>query len=160
MDKIADKQWLNQPEQKDISKLTFTKGRFQYFKVIQKREKGRWIDLEEHTCIDYAYRFTESGQKYFDRCLSDFNRQGLTIRYVRRRKDLIITKVDCKYGAPMGRANKGTKPKYAEVRDSKVPTSEGYDSGGAYWGISKDSELRVEYSFDLKYIKFYWKNIK
>ncbi len=81
----------------------------------------------------------------------------------------IITKVDCKYGAPMGRANVGKQPVTAtsgancrilkknqvKVYDSRVPMSSdsAYDKGGAYWGIG--SELRVRYTKDLTYVEFY-----
>ena len=99
--------------------------------------------------------------------------------------DKIITKEDCKYGAPFGRSNVGTKPKEAlpdmsdvedikdtlhynfvwlsrykklnkklpKIFDCKVPLTDGYDNGGAYWGIG--SELRVSYTKDLSYINFY-----
>ena len=72
----------------------------------------------------------------------------------KRTIDKIITKVDCKYGAPMGRCNVGTKPTNKTIFDCKVPMSDGcYDSKGAYWGIGV--ELRVSYTKDLTYIKFY-----
>lgn len=68
--------------------------------------------------------------------------------------DKIITQCDCKYGAPMGRCGVGTKPTDKKVFDCAVPLdSGGYDKGGAYWGIP--SNLRVEYTKDLSYIKFY-----
>ena len=38
--------------------------------------------------------------------------------------------------------------------DCKVPMIDGcYDSGSAYWGLG--AELRVEYTKDLSYIRFY-----
>lgn len=76
--------------------------------------------------------------------------------------DKIITKVSCKFGAPMGRANVGSYPanlkkhsEYKRVFDCRVPMSNdgAYDRGGAYWGIGK--ELRVRYTKDLLYIEFY-----
>jgi hypothetical protein len=82
----------------------------------------------------------------------------------------IITKVSTKYGAPMGRNNEGTYPplitsgksckiykcNQTKVFDCKIPlNSGGYDKGGVYWGIG--SELRVQYTKDLKYINFYRK---
>lgn len=44
---------------------------------------------------------------------------------------------DCKYGAPMGRSNKGQRPEGIKIYESKVPMSadEAYDRGGAYWGL-------------------------
>lgn len=68
--------------------------------------------------------------------------------------DKIITKVNCKFGAPMGRYNVGNKPTDKKIFDCNVPIcSGGYDRGGAYWGLG--SELRVSYTKDLLYINFY-----
>lgn len=65
----------------------------------------------------------------------------------------IIHRVNCKFGAPMGRSNVGTRPIDTRIYDCKVPLTQGYDNGGAYWGIGK--ELRVSYTKDLSYIEFY-----
>lgn len=66
----------------------------------------------------------------------------------------IITRVNCKYGAPMGRNNVGIRPTDSRIYDCKVPLDNGgYDNGGVYWGIGK--ELRVSYTKDLSYIEFY-----
>lgn len=67
----------------------------------------------------------------------------------------IITPVNSKYGAPMGRSNIGEKPADKKVYDCAVPMSGdgAYDRGGAYWGI--DKQLRVSYTKDLSYIEFY-----
>ncbi len=68
----------------------------------------------------------------------------------------IITKVDTSRGAPMGRANVGTKDDTIKktVFDCRVPMSDSaYDKGSVYWGIGK--ELRVSYTKDLTYIRFY-----
>ena len=79
----------------------------------------------------------------------------------------IITPVNCKYGAPMGRANIGTQPvtitggnngricksHQIKVYEKRVPLIEGYDGGGAYWGIGKP--LMVRFTKDLSYIEFY-----
>lgn len=84
--------------------------------------------------------------------------------------DKIITNVDCKRGAPMGRMNKGTKPtvitsgknckivkrNQITVFDCKVPMNGAYDKGGVYWGLG--TELRVSYTKDLNYIEFYRKS--
>ena len=69
--------------------------------------------------------------------------------------DKIITKVGSAYGSPMGRGNKGSEPTDGtKVFDCKVPMFyDGYDRGGAYWGSPLD--LRVSYTKDLSYIKFY-----
>lgn len=73
----------------------------------------------------------------------------------------VITKVPTRFGAPMGRANIGSFPTgnsggcKPKIYDKRVPLIEGYDKGGAYWGIG--SELRVQFSSDLSYIFFYRK---
>lgn len=84
----------------------------------------------------------------------------------------IIDKVDCSRGAPMGRSSvypqnymivdPGAPHKFLvcpntkeskRIFDCAVPLTEGYDAGGAYWGIP--SNLRVSYTKDLTYIHFY-----
>ena len=80
--------------------------------------------------------------------------------------DKIITKVNCKYGSPMGRPNVDNRKTevykdqlYAKfngkVFDCAVPMSGdgSYDKGGVYWGLGK--QLRVSYTKDLSYIEFY-----
>lgn len=67
----------------------------------------------------------------------------------------IIHPVSCKYGAPLGRSNKGTMPEKGKIFDKAVPMSKdaGYDKGGVYWGIGK--QLRVRFTKDMAYIEFY-----
>ena len=76
--------------------------------------------------------------------------------------DKIITKVNCKFGAPMGRQNVGNHPHlgtvskekaFKKVFDCAVPMNGAYDKGGAYWGLGK--QLRVKYTKDLSYVEFY-----
>lgn len=68
--------------------------------------------------------------------------------------DILLRKVNCAYGAPMGRGSRGVnQPDYCKVFDRKVPMSQGYDKGGAYWGLPHD--LRVAYSEDLQYVYWY-----
>ena len=69
--------------------------------------------------------------------------------------DLILCDVDCRWGAPMGRADIGEKPTDKRIFNRRVPLiyDGAYDKGGAYWGMGK--ELRVEYTSDLTYIMFY-----
>lgn len=86
--------------------------------------------------------------------------------------DKIITPVNSKYGAPMGRSSvfppiysiidTGTKyivepinKKSKRLFDCAVPMSGdgAYDKGGAYWGHGH--QLRVSYTKDLSYINFY-----
>ena len=71
--------------------------------------------------------------------------------------DKIITKVNCEYGAPMGRNDEGNKPTDKKIFDCRVnlPYDGAYDKGGAYWGCG--NELRVSYTKDLSYIHFYRK---
>lgn len=86
----------------------------------------------------------------------------------------IITKVNTKFGSPIGRSNIGSYPvtitsgnngritkkhnKQNRVFDCAVPMSGAYDIGGAYWG--HDTQLRVSYTKDLKYVRFYRKGDK
>ncbi len=79
----------------------------------------------------------------------------------------IITKVNGKYGAPMGRPGINTghlrHPSKSRKRiyDCKVPMCSccgAYDKGGAYWGSNRMGdigELRVSYTKDLTYVRFY-----
>lgn len=72
-----------------------------------------------------------------------------------RTLDKIITNVNTKYGAPMGRGNVGRHPgEETKVYDCKVPLNYGgYDKGGVYWG--NGAPLRVQYTKDLSFIRFY-----
>ena len=88
----------------------------------------------------------------------------------------IIDRVDTSRGAPMGRSNVIPQQysivdvgghhsclvidgKSSRIFDCAVPMSDGaYDKGGAYWGLGK--QLRVSYTKDLQYIKFYRKGDK
>ena len=55
----------------------------------------------------------------------------------------------------MGRGSntESQKPTDKRIFDRAVPLSQGYDRGGAYWGTP--SNLRVEYTSDLVYVRFY-----
>lgn len=47
-----------------------------------------------------------------------------------------LSKMNCQYGAPMGRAHRLHPANDEKVRVSRVRLDRGgYDSGGAYWGI-------------------------
>ena len=73
----------------------------------------------------------------------------------------IVCDVYDRYGAPMGRRSDPywRKPTDKKIYDRKVPLNMGgYDRGGAYWGSG--DELRVEYTADLEYVRFYRKNSK
>ena len=78
----------------------------------------------------------------------------------------IITKCDCRYGAPMGRDNvyegiyldfpfisPDDQRKLPKLYDCEIKLTDGYDKGGAYWGTGK--QLRVSYTKDLQLIHFY-----
>lgn len=84
-------------------------------------------------------------------------RQGyddLQIIDARKPISKILHPVNCKYGAPMGRQGKGTEPD-GKTFDTPVILNEGYDKGGAYWGLPNN--LRVKYTADLSYVHFYRK---
>lgn len=80
----------------------------------------------------------------------------------------VITPVNAKYGAPMGRANIDKRPRVVhkdgsstvigeffgeKLYNKRVRLFDGYDKGGAYWGVG--GELRVVFNKDLTYVKFY-----
>lgn len=72
----------------------------------------------------------------------------------------IICNVNCKYGVHMGRKNVGKKPTNKKIHDCYVPmdiSDSAYDKGGAYWGLD-NNRMRVSYTKDLSYIKFYREN--
>ena len=64
------------------------------------------------------------------------------------------SRLDTKFGAPMGRANVGFPPEDVRIYDRALPMCEpGYDKGGAYWGIGP--EMRVRFTADLSYVEYY-----
>lgn len=69
----------------------------------------------------------------------------------------VVCDVNSKFGAPLGRFSNELreKPTDRRIYDRKVPlVYDGvYDKGGAYWG--SPNNLRVEYTLDLTYIRFY-----
>lgn len=71
-------------------------------------------------------------------------------------KEVVIRKVNTTYGAPIGRNNIGNVPeKGQKVYDRRVKTPNGYDAGGAYWGIDQQEQLRVSFTTDGKFVRFY-----
>lgn len=78
-----------------------------------------------------------------------------------RTLDKILYPKNLKYGAPMGIPNTGEKPvEGIKIYDCAVPiTSDGaYSKDGTYWGIG--TQLRVSYTKNLSYIRFYRKGDK
>ncbi|MEO7047750.1 MAG: hypothetical protein ABI091_20800 [Ferruginibacter sp.] len=81
----------------------------------------------------------------------------------------IITEVNTKFGAPMGRYNVGSQPmtitsgnncrivkkNQIKVYEKKVPMIDGYDIGGAYWGYPHN--IYVRFTKDLSYIEYFRK---
>ena len=76
----------------------------------------------------------------------------------------IITEVNTKYGAPMGRPDVGSEPitncriikkNQVKVYEKRVHIIDGYDIGGAYWGYP--SNLYVRFTKDLSFIQYYRK---
>jgi hypothetical protein len=82
----------------------------------------------------------------------------------------IITPVNTKYGAPMGRTNIGNQPltvtsgpnnrilkkNQVKVYQKRVPMCSccgAYDIGGAYWGCG--SPLYVRFTKDLTFVNFF-----
>lgn len=74
--------------------------------------------------------------------------------------DSIISKVDVRRGAPIGRPDVGSKIIMSgptqRIYCRRVPLYDGaYDKGGAYWGCGLP--LYVEYTLDKSYIHFFRK---
>ena len=79
----------------------------------------------------------------------------------------VLRDVNTRYGAPMGRSNVGSQPitvtrgpkcreykcDQVKVCQRRVILDQGYDSGGAYWGIGKP--LYVRFTLDLSYVEFF-----
>jgi hypothetical protein len=67
----------------------------------------------------------------------------------------ILSPVNSKYGAPMGRDSNllCDKPTDERIFNRAVYLNQGYDKGGAYWGFPNN--LRVEYNSSLSYVRFY-----
>lgn len=73
-------------------------------------------------------------------------------------KALVCPKCNCVYGAPMGRADIGSYwfVSGKKIRDVRIPVnSQGYDSGGAYWGVG--GELRCKFTSDGLFRLYYRK---
>jgi hypothetical protein len=71
----------------------------------------------------------------------------------------LLAKVDCKYGAPMGRSSYGEKKEGEIITTKKVKMCKccgAYDIGGAYWG--HPANVYVEFNQDLTYVRFYRDN--
>ena len=52
---------------------------------------------------------------------------------------LKLPKVDCRYGAPMGRRTVTTERAHpVKFHLRRVHLTQGYDNGGAYWGAPSD----------------------
>ena len=79
----------------------------------------------------------------------------------------VLRDVNTRYGAPMGRSNVGSQPitvtrgpkcreykcDQTKVYQRHIALDQGYDSGGAYWGIGKP--LYVRFTLDLSYVEFF-----
>ena len=76
--------------------------------------------------------------------------------------DSVICKVDCKHGAPMGRANigdiKSAEGKRIYCRKVPLIYDGAYDKGGVYWGCG--SPLYVQYTLDKSYVRFFRKELR
>lgn len=67
---------------------------------------------------------------------------------------IAFPKVDCSHGAPMGRRSVGEEPTDGtKIYDRWLPMGDGYDKGGAYWGIPHN--VRCRFTADGSFIKYY-----
>ena len=118
---------------------------------------------------DYAKECKEASVKQYLDLYEELLSIGYNLKVLNKQKiktiDRIVYPVNSRYGAPMGRANIDKRETFevngqtyaqynGKLFDCRVPMPDGcYDKGGAYWGIGK--ELRVSYTKDLSFIKFY-----
>ncbi|KAA6302813.1 MAG: hypothetical protein EZS26_000983 [Candidatus Ordinivivax streblomastigis] len=69
----------------------------------------------------------------------------------------ILHKVNCQWGAPMGRLNVGERKevegKRIYCRRVYLMYDGAYDKGGAYWGCG--APLYVEFTLDKRYVRFF-----
>jgi len=139
---------------------------FAVFPEIIADNKGNlqgYAHLGQHTaiCKEYLKGKKLANEFQYNDLLSELMMIGYDdLQVIDSRKTLskIVYPVNCQYGAPMGRSNKGEYPlpfEGSKVITSKVQINEGYDKGGAYWG--NPNNLYVDYTKDLQYIKFYRK---
>lgn len=49
--------------------------------------------------------------------------------------EITTPQLSCKYGAPMGRHPSHSAEHGERLNCRRIPLHEGYDNGGAYWGI-------------------------
>jgi len=132
-----------------------------YFPDIDGENKGNktcYAHIGQHSAChpDYLKKGRLAHPDEYNDLLNELRGQGyddLQILDNRTTLTKILCPVNCKYGAPMGRADYGKKPTTGKTYDSPVPLSEGYDKGGAYWGWPNN--LRVKYTKDLEYVEFY-----
>ena len=64
-------------------------------------------------------------------------------------------RVDAKYGAPMGRSDAGVCEEGQKLIMRFVPLPDGYDGGGAYWGLnSPGAFLWCAYNADRSIVRY------
>jgi len=107
--------------------------------------------------VEYCKKLKRARRADYRALQRELEGQGYDL-YVLNGKRLInqiITPVNGKRGAPMGRSNVGVPPPAGtKVFDEYIPMSEpAYDKGGAYWGMPNN--VRVRYTKDLSYVEFY-----
>lgn len=106
-----------------------------------------WKELKLENINSYHVRFDGEKQKVFYRKTND---------YFKNIMDWILKKVNTKYGAPLGRRDIGKFPTDSNIKIYDrivVLDRQGYDKGGAYWGLGP--QLRVSFTKDLSYVHFY-----
>jgi hypothetical protein len=121
--------------------------RCKVFNVADIGAANKFMSVVKELGTEWGVLFERYGCIYVANCEDRGSKQRLP--------ELIVSEVDCRYGAPTGRNDVGERPKLKRVFDSAVPMSRdsAYDKGGAYWGLGK--QLRVKYTKDLSYIHFY-----
>lgn len=133
---------------------------FAYFPnmVHNGKLKTSYAHIGQHsTCHpDYVRKCKKARPDQYELLKIELEGIGYVLEIYTPIIDKIVDAVNCRFGSPMGRHGVGTKPpEGVKVYDRAVPMSgDGiYDKGGAYWGLGK--QLRVRYTKDLSYVKFY-----
>lgn len=139
LEEFNDDQHLN--KRKDC-KLCQSKYNAAYY----KKNRQKVLDYQANYRLNYNKQIMEARKK--------------RASYLNSSILKIIHDVDTKRGAPMGRPNVGIMPVRTRIYNCYVPMNmmePAYDKGGAYWGLSPN-RLRVMYTKDLSFIKFYREN--
>jgi hypothetical protein len=123
--------------------------------VVVRRLAHTYLDKPTvEVLLEYTYE--SDLPKVLEKCTFCVNQLNDPDSYYYARmayKNKLVSLVDTTRGAPMGRYNFGAAQEGKRVFNMPVHLNDGYDKGGAYWGLGKP--LRVEFHADLSYYEYY-----